>query len=253
MLYLVTMRNAAAWFSGFSAVAVLWSTATPSALAAEGGARQVQEGKASYYGKSEHGSQTASGERFNMYAMTAAHRTLRLGSTVLVRNLRNGKQVKVRINDRGPYVRGRIIDLSYAAAQAIDMVREGVVPVQVELLSTPDRGPPQRRAIVSQRCQSPSRSRCFAANTASAVSSARGACGKVPKISTAPCSPIKRALSTSSAAKAPSVRLNTTPSKGKPRLRHSETVSSVWLIVPRRERATISTEAPISAIRSPMV
>lgn len=69
-----------------------------------------------------------------MYALTAAHRTLRFGSVVDVLNLRNGRQVRVRINDRGPFTRGRIIDLSYAAARQIDMIRAGVVPVRIQLV-----------------------------------------------------------------------------------------------------------------------
>jgi rare lipoprotein A len=94
----------------------------------------AQEGKASWYGREQHGQLTASGERFDMHALTAAHRTLRLGTRVRVTNLRNGRQVVVRINDRGPYGRGRIIDVSYAAAQALDMLDAGVVPARVEVV-----------------------------------------------------------------------------------------------------------------------
>jgi rare lipoprotein A len=92
---------------------------------------QVLEGKASYYWEDVH---TASGERFNANAYTAAHKSLPFDTTVRVINLKNGKAVLVRINDRGPYVRGRIIDLSRRAAQEIDMTRAGVVPVRVEVL-----------------------------------------------------------------------------------------------------------------------
>jgi rare lipoprotein A len=95
---------------------------------------RVQTGLASWYGPEFHGKKTASGEIFNMYQLTAAHRTLPLGSYVMVTNLRNGKSVRVRINDRGPFVRGRIIDLSYAAAKLIDLIGPGVAPVKVELL-----------------------------------------------------------------------------------------------------------------------
>ncbi len=92
----------------------------------------VQEGKATWYGKEAHGGPTASGERFNMNALTAAHRTLRFGTLVDVTNLRNGRSVTVRINDRGPYGgHGRIIDLSLAAARVLDMVEAGVVPVRI--------------------------------------------------------------------------------------------------------------------------
>ncbi|MDT4847406.1 rlpA: rare lipoprotein A [compost metagenome] len=93
------------------------------------------EGKASYYGARHHGKKTASGERFDQHALTAAHRSLPFGSRVLVTNLRNDKSVVVRINDRGPFVRGRIIDLSHKAAAQIDMLRAGVVPVRVEQLA----------------------------------------------------------------------------------------------------------------------
>jgi len=93
------------------------------------------EGKASYYGARHHGRKTASGERFDQHALTAAHRSLPFGSRVLVTNLRNDKSVVVRINDRGPYARGRIIDLSQQAAERLDMLRAGVVPVRVEQLA----------------------------------------------------------------------------------------------------------------------
>ncbi|MBI5834301.1 MAG: septal ring lytic transglycosylase RlpA family protein [Armatimonadetes bacterium] len=91
-------------------------------------------GSASWYGSEGHGGPTASGERFNMYAMTAAHKTLKLGTWILVTNLRNGKQVVVRINDRGPYAGGRILDLSYAAASALDFVGSGVTTVRIDVL-----------------------------------------------------------------------------------------------------------------------
>jgi rare lipoprotein A len=96
---------------------------------------RVQTGLASWYGPGFHGKRTASGEIFNMYELTAAHRTFPIGSYVMVTNLRNGKSVQVRINDRGPFVKGRIIDLSYAAAKLIDLIGPGIAPVKVELLS----------------------------------------------------------------------------------------------------------------------
>jgi rare lipoprotein A len=88
-------------------------------------------GMASWYGK---GQMTASGERFNKHEMTAAHRTLPFGTLVRVTNTRNGRSVVVRINDRGPYGRGRIIDLSEAAAKKLDMIDAGIVPVRLEVL-----------------------------------------------------------------------------------------------------------------------
>ncbi len=99
-----------------------------------GGARQVYYGMASYYGKDFHGKKTANGEIFNMYALTAAHKSLPFDTKVRVTNLQNNRSVVVRINDRGPFVKGRIIDLSYAAAQKIDMVAMGTVKVKIELL-----------------------------------------------------------------------------------------------------------------------
>lgn len=94
----------------------------------------AQQGKASYYGTRHHGRKTASGERFNKNALTAAHRTLPFGSLVRVINLNNNKSIVVRINDRGPYAKGRIIDLSEQAAREINMIRAGVAQVRVELL-----------------------------------------------------------------------------------------------------------------------
>jgi rare lipoprotein A len=87
--------------------------------------------RASWYGPQFQGRATASGERFDMNGLTAAHRTLPLGTQVRVRNLENGRSVVVRINDRGPYVKGRAIDLSYAAARELRMVEDGEAPVEI--------------------------------------------------------------------------------------------------------------------------
>ena len=92
------------------------------------------EGQASYYGARHHGNKTASGERFDQNALTAAHRSLPFGSQVQVTNLRNNKIVMVRINDRGPYAKQRIIDLSQKAAEQLGMLRDGVAPVRIEQL-----------------------------------------------------------------------------------------------------------------------
>jgi rare lipoprotein A len=92
-----------------------------------------QVGNASWYGKSFHGRATASGEDFDMFELTAAHRELRLGSLVRVTNLHNGKSVVVRVNDRGPFVKGRILDLSYGAARMLDFHR-GVERVRLDLV-----------------------------------------------------------------------------------------------------------------------
>jgi len=93
-----------------------------------------QKGKASWYGKKFHGKKTSSGEIYNMHAMTAAHKTLPLGTYVRVHNLNNGKSIEVRINDRGPFVRGRIIDLSYTGATKLDIVGPGTAPVEIVAL-----------------------------------------------------------------------------------------------------------------------
>jgi len=91
-------------------------------------------GLASWYGGDFHGKRTSSKEIYNMYDLTAAHRTLPFGTYVIVTNLQNGKSVTVRINDRGPFVKGRIIDLSYAAARLLDMIGCGIVPVRIDVL-----------------------------------------------------------------------------------------------------------------------
>ena len=95
----------------------------------------VQRGLATWYGDEQHGGPTASGERFDKRKLTAAHRTLRMGTRVRVTNTKNGRSVDVRINDRGPYGNSRrIIDVSEAAARRLDMIDAGVVPVTVEVL-----------------------------------------------------------------------------------------------------------------------
>lgn len=95
---------------------------------------QAIRGRASWYGPGFHGRPTASGERFNQNAFTAAHPYLAFGTRVRVTNMNNGKSVIVRINDRGPFVAGRIIDLSKAAARSIGLMRSGVAPVRVNIV-----------------------------------------------------------------------------------------------------------------------
>ncbi len=98
-------------------------------------AKAFQEiGNASWYGPGFHGKKTASGEVFNMYALTAAHKTLPLGSKVRVTNLENGNQVIVRINDRGPFHGGRVIDLSKAAAKKLGILKKGQAKVHVKAI-----------------------------------------------------------------------------------------------------------------------
>ncbi|HZZ09247.1 MAG TPA: septal ring lytic transglycosylase RlpA family protein [Paraburkholderia sp.] len=94
-----------------------------------------QTGRASWYGRGFHGRRTANGERYDMHALTAAHRTLPLGSYVRVTNPATSRSVVVRINDRGPYARGRVIDLSMAAANALDMRHAGTARVKIEGLT----------------------------------------------------------------------------------------------------------------------
>jgi rare lipoprotein A (peptidoglycan hydrolase) len=100
-------------------------------------ANLLQRGLASWYGPGFHGHATSSGEVYDMHQLTAAHRTLPLNTQVRVTNQRNGESVILRINDRGPYVRGRLIDLSMAAAVAIDMRDTGITPVKLEILCLP--------------------------------------------------------------------------------------------------------------------
>lgn len=101
--------------------------------------RKVQQsGIASWYGHQFNGRKTANGERFDMNAMTAAHRTLPLACFIRVTNKDNGKSVIVKVNDRGPYVGNRILDLSYAAAQQIGIVGKGMGNVTIERVSSPD-------------------------------------------------------------------------------------------------------------------
>lgn len=102
--------------------------------------RRSWHGTASYYGKKFHGKKTANGETYNMYALTAAHKTLPLGTMVKVTNIANKKSIIVRINDRGPYIQGRIIDLSYAAAKKLDYVGNGTAEVKIKVLKFGDNG-----------------------------------------------------------------------------------------------------------------
>lgn len=111
------------------------SLAAPPAIASE--KRVIQRGGASWYGTQFHGRRTASGERYDMYALTAAHRTLPFGTVIRVRSQVNGREVKVRINDRGPFTGLRIIDLSRAAAVELGMLGLGVKNV---VLLGPDAG-----------------------------------------------------------------------------------------------------------------
>lgn len=127
------MKNTASIYWVFLS---LWLTAcstTPMTRSASVG--YEESGEASYYAAKYQGRKTASGERFNQNAHTAAHKRLAFGSRVKVTNIANGKSVIVRINDRGPFVRGRIIDLSKSAFQRIASTRHGVIDVEIKVLN----------------------------------------------------------------------------------------------------------------------
>jgi len=99
---------------------------------------EVQIGIASYYGKEFHRKLTANGQKFNMYKVSAAHKTLPLGTRVKVTNLNNGKSIRLTINDRGPFKKGRILDLSYKAAQKLGFVNEGTTKVRIDIIKLGD-------------------------------------------------------------------------------------------------------------------
>ncbi|MDX1587051.1 MAG: septal ring lytic transglycosylase RlpA family protein [Balneolaceae bacterium] len=99
-----------------------------------GAGEVIEEGVASWYGPNFHGKLTANGERYDMYGLTAAHRTLPFNTLLRVENKTNGESVVVRINDRGPFAKNRIIDLSRKAAEEIDMIGNGTAPVKLVLL-----------------------------------------------------------------------------------------------------------------------
>jgi rare lipoprotein A len=106
----------------------------------------VQTGIASWYGKDFQGKKTSNGERYDMNAMTAAHKTLPLGVFVKIRNIDNGNEAIVRVNDRGPFVKGRIVDLSYAAAKKLGVDIVGTAPVRIEALGYRANGEENYRA-----------------------------------------------------------------------------------------------------------
>ncbi len=106
--------------------------------------KEVQKGRASWYGPGFHGKRTANGEVYNQHELTAAHRTLPMGTRAIVTNVDTGESVEVRINDRGPYKYGRLIDLSYAAARRISVWAAGTAAVQVQVLN-PDRTLPTEK------------------------------------------------------------------------------------------------------------
>lgn len=154
------MKAQSPWLLGGTAVLVL------AALTACGGGRshrgpeglsrkeRIQVGVSSWYGKEFHGKPTASGEPFDMYDLTAAHRTLPLGSRCKVTNLENGRQTVLKINDRGPFVKGRILDCSYGAAQRLGFAGKGLAKVRIEVLET-GRGRPSGRIPAGETLVAP--------------------------------------------------------------------------------------------------
>ena len=108
---------------------------------------QTETGEASWYGHPYHGRRAANGEIYDMEKLTAAHRTLPFDTWLRVVNLDNSKTVEVRITDRGPFIEGRVIDLSHAAARAIDMIGPGVARVRLEVIRTPEYVPPALFAV----------------------------------------------------------------------------------------------------------
>lgn len=110
--------------------------------------RPIEVGTASWYGPDFHGRPTASGETYDMYQLTAAHRTLPFGTRVVVVNRDNGRSVTVRVNDRGPFVRGRIVDLSYGAARELGMVEAGLARVELYVAGDASRAAGRQRFTV---------------------------------------------------------------------------------------------------------
>jgi rare lipoprotein A len=120
-----------------------------------------QQGVASWYGPGFHGRATASGEAYDMHALTAAHPSLPLGTWVEVRNLDNGKSVTVRINDRGPHVKRRVIDLSYAAAERLEMIAPGTAPVEIVVLALDEALPASGYTVQVGAFRDPERARAL--------------------------------------------------------------------------------------------
>jgi rare lipoprotein A len=141
----------------------------------------VERGVASWYGPGFHKVQTSTGEPYDMYGMTAAHRTLPLPGYVRVTNLQNGRSVVVRVNDRGPFVGNRIIDLSYTAAAKLDMLRNGTAMVEVR--SIDPRAPPQPAAVQLAAAPAATATSALAAVASAVVPAAQA---EVPLRSAAP-------------------------------------------------------------------
>ena len=109
--------------------------------------KKVYKGLSSYYGKKFHGKLTANGEVYDMYGLTAAHKTMPLNTICRVTNLENDKSLILRINDRGPYIKGRILDCSYGAAKKLDFINQGTTMVKIEVIEWGDNKYMKHRSI----------------------------------------------------------------------------------------------------------
>ena len=130
-------RSLVAMLAGLVLAAVLLALPAPGSLRAsydDEVPAWMQSGRVSWYGPGFHGRRTANGEIFDTNELTMAHRSLAFGSRVRVTNLDNGRSIVVRVNDRGPYVRGRIADLSHAAASQLGFVEDGIIQARIELI-----------------------------------------------------------------------------------------------------------------------
>jgi rare lipoprotein A len=140
-------------------------------------AAYLERGVASWYGPGFHKVQTSIGEPYDMYGMTAAHKTLPLPAYVRVTNLQNGRSVVVRVNDRGPFVGNRIIDLSYTAASRLDMLRNGTAMVEVRALDVPPAAPDSGTTLLSAASASPASGQTGAAASTGAASTGAASAG----------------------------------------------------------------------------
>ena len=131
------MRRAALLPAALLALALAGCASRTATTAPAPGEGLTQTGRASWYGLTHHGRLTANGERFDMHALTAAHRSLPFGTRLRVVNLDNDHEVEVRVNDRGPAVADRILDLSYAAARVLHAIEAGVIRVRLTVLRGP--------------------------------------------------------------------------------------------------------------------
>jgi len=167
----------------------------------------VERGVASWYGPGFHKVQTSTGEPYDMYGMTAAHKTLPLPAYVRVTNLQNGRSVVVRVNDRGPFVGNRIIDLSYTAAAKLDMLRNGTAMVEVR--SIDPGAPPQPAAVQFAAAPAVTAAPTSAAHSAPAAPAA-------PSAATATLAAVAAAVVPAAQADVPAVASSAPPAAGAP-------------------------------------